>query len=313
MADLLIPTDRDELLLLEWAVEPPLMQEGLPHISKRRDTTLRLIQEVLRLRAASSPTDNEQPTAPEPWDPRDWPEDFSHENGRYSCRCHKCGRLFQGHKRRVTCHVCAGAASSSTAPEPVATWAVVDNKGAVFSSGHAEFYAKQYADTLNAGSGPDVLMPFHAAPLYLGASLSVTPTAARLLADSLTPPPSTCLHGTPFADLSAECVKSDEFDPLNVLDFCAGAIQDAIGLEDGLDGEAGSRVLAMIRTAKARAAVSSCSLAPTELAELREANRTLAHQLERRADGMDALTQALRAENERLRAAPPSPTLSAPT
>jgi hypothetical protein len=40
-----------------------------------------------------------------------------------------------------------------------------------------------------------------------------------------------------------------------------------------------------------------------EVAELREANRTLVHQLERRADGMDDLTQSLRAENERLRSA----------
>jgi len=38
---------------------------------------------------------------------RDWPEDFSHENGNYMCRCYKCGEIFRGHKRRVMCKVCA--------------------------------------------------------------------------------------------------------------------------------------------------------------------------------------------------------------
>lgn len=41
--------------------------------------------------------------------PRNWPEDASHENGNYECRCCTCGNLFVGHKRRVTCKVCATA------------------------------------------------------------------------------------------------------------------------------------------------------------------------------------------------------------
>jgi len=39
--------------------------------------------------------------------PKDWPEDFSHENGNYQCRCVGCGELFTGHKRRVVCKECA--------------------------------------------------------------------------------------------------------------------------------------------------------------------------------------------------------------
>jgi hypothetical protein len=38
---------------------------------------------------------------------RNWPEDFEHENGNYSCACHSCLREFTGHKRRVTCKSCA--------------------------------------------------------------------------------------------------------------------------------------------------------------------------------------------------------------
>jgi hypothetical protein len=38
---------------------------------------------------------------------RDWPDDFSHENGCYQCRCYKCERMFYGHKRRVFCNDCA--------------------------------------------------------------------------------------------------------------------------------------------------------------------------------------------------------------
>jgi len=41
------------------------------------------------------------------YDERSWPEDASHENGNYSCCCCHCGRMFMGHKRRVSCKVCA--------------------------------------------------------------------------------------------------------------------------------------------------------------------------------------------------------------
>lgn len=39
----------------------------------------------------------------------DWPDDFDHENGCYNCNCSTCGKTFTGHKRRVTCKVCARA------------------------------------------------------------------------------------------------------------------------------------------------------------------------------------------------------------
>ena len=38
--------------------------------------------------------------------PRDWHEDFSHENGQYMCVCCNCEKSFIGHKRRVTCKLC---------------------------------------------------------------------------------------------------------------------------------------------------------------------------------------------------------------
>ena len=38
--------------------------------------------------------------------PRNWSEDFPHENGMYMCRCVKCREYFYGHKRRVVCKVC---------------------------------------------------------------------------------------------------------------------------------------------------------------------------------------------------------------
>ena len=40
-------------------------------------------------------------------DARDWPQDFTHENGNYQCGCGVCGMLFYGHKSRVVCRVCA--------------------------------------------------------------------------------------------------------------------------------------------------------------------------------------------------------------
>lgn len=41
------------------------------------------------------------------YSPRDWTEDFAHENGRYQNHCIHCGQLFIGHKRRVGCNQCA--------------------------------------------------------------------------------------------------------------------------------------------------------------------------------------------------------------
>lgn len=38
--------------------------------------------------------------------PRNWTEDFQHENGLYMCKCIKCREYFYGHKRRVVCKVC---------------------------------------------------------------------------------------------------------------------------------------------------------------------------------------------------------------
>lgn len=39
--------------------------------------------------------------------PGNWPEDTGLENGNYSCTCCHCGANFFGHKRRVTCKLCA--------------------------------------------------------------------------------------------------------------------------------------------------------------------------------------------------------------
>lgn len=45
---------------------------------------------------------------------RNWPEDFAHENGNYQCICGGCGKMFYGHKRRVTCRVCAYPSAAIT-------------------------------------------------------------------------------------------------------------------------------------------------------------------------------------------------------
>jgi len=55
--------------------------------------------ELERLRASSQP----QEPCPSCYD---YPEDWSHENGNYQCRCIRCDIQFIGHKRRVLCKVC---------------------------------------------------------------------------------------------------------------------------------------------------------------------------------------------------------------
>lgn len=37
----------------------------------------------------------------------DWIEDHAHENGNYIRDCTTCGKTFIGHKRRITCKLCA--------------------------------------------------------------------------------------------------------------------------------------------------------------------------------------------------------------
>ena len=37
----------------------------------------------------------------------DWPDDYVYDNGMYMNICHACSTKFFGHKRRITCKVCA--------------------------------------------------------------------------------------------------------------------------------------------------------------------------------------------------------------
>ncbi len=46
----------------------------------------------------------------------DWTEDFTHENGNYWNVCATCERQFVGHKRRVTCKLCATVSAELEKP-----------------------------------------------------------------------------------------------------------------------------------------------------------------------------------------------------
>lgn len=39
-------------------------------------------------------------------DPRNYPEDFHHENGKYLRECIICQNMFIGYKRRYVCKIC---------------------------------------------------------------------------------------------------------------------------------------------------------------------------------------------------------------
>ena len=76
--------------------------------SRTTDEVLALIEAALAEPQAPAPV-------PAGWrllknsthDERSFPEDSPHENGWYSCECSDCGRMFNGHKRRITCKVCS--------------------------------------------------------------------------------------------------------------------------------------------------------------------------------------------------------------
>jgi len=52
-----------------------------------------------------------------PAGPRDWAEDFAHENGQYACICCECKQQFIGHKRRVVCKACVAEKEAIPAPD----------------------------------------------------------------------------------------------------------------------------------------------------------------------------------------------------
>lgn len=52
---------------------------------------------------------------------RDWPEDWSSENGRYIGKCSMCGHEFYGHKRRVICRECMESPDNACAAAPRST------------------------------------------------------------------------------------------------------------------------------------------------------------------------------------------------
>ncbi len=59
---------------------------------------------VSEVRVANEGLDNTHPA----WDdPRNWTEDYAHENGQYMNRCLSCRRIFYGYKRRISCKSCA--------------------------------------------------------------------------------------------------------------------------------------------------------------------------------------------------------------
>lgn len=41
--------------------------------------------------------------------PRDWPDDFPDENGKYMHKCFQCDSEFIGHKHRLICRACDDA------------------------------------------------------------------------------------------------------------------------------------------------------------------------------------------------------------
>ncbi len=60
-----------------------------------------LVSKLAAIQPIAEGEEADKPVSP------DWTEDFSHENGNYQNRCIHCDCLFMGHKRRVTCKVCA--------------------------------------------------------------------------------------------------------------------------------------------------------------------------------------------------------------
>jgi len=59
--------------------------------------------------------------------PKNWTEDYQHENGKYICHCVICDEYFFGYKRRVVCKECA-TLSHPTLPSDEVEFALKLNK-----------------------------------------------------------------------------------------------------------------------------------------------------------------------------------------
>lgn len=84
------------------------------------------------------------PTMPDftPEHARDWND--TGENANYLCRCHACSAQFVGHKRRVTCRLCAELAALRKCAEALR---------ALDMDGHPEYCAKWYESGRDCSCG----------------------------------------------------------------------------------------------------------------------------------------------------------------
>jgi hypothetical protein len=73
-----------------------------------------IIQGVTYKKVARLVTQQSEPKKNQPPNfdsPKNWKEDYEHENGNYICTCYSCKESFYGHKRRVVCKTCASEPS----------------------------------------------------------------------------------------------------------------------------------------------------------------------------------------------------------
>jgi len=88
---------------------------GEEHLQTTAAAAAKFIRRAL---AATAPIETTPPAMAPRTSERDWPEDFSGENGNYMNRCADCKLTFFGHKRRVVCKVCSAAPAEPT-PEQI--------------------------------------------------------------------------------------------------------------------------------------------------------------------------------------------------
>jgi hypothetical protein len=69
--------------------------------------------------------------------PQDWPEDWPLDNGMYMHRCAACSAEFIGHKRRVSCKLCAASPTAPPPTQPEGHEALSDERiDAIFNDNH---------------------------------------------------------------------------------------------------------------------------------------------------------------------------------
>ena len=97
---------KDKIIEIKSRAEQLLKEWNYPNEHYIEATGMLMVCDELLTALKSESEKPEREVWPCKDSPKNWEEDYQHENGNYVNRCMYCKELFFGHKRRVVCREC---------------------------------------------------------------------------------------------------------------------------------------------------------------------------------------------------------------